>query len=109
MGRLSVVYIAVAGDYVKVGMSTNVEKRMQTLNTGGPLDVRLIWTSREMLIENTRHLESRIHNRLSQYHTKGEWFQCKLPVAIDTAKEVVHDVAMDKISGRNDPNRRLIN
>lgn len=97
MGRLSVVYIAAAGDYVKVGMTTDVERRMKELYTGCPLEVKLIWTSREMLLNNTSHLELSLHDRLHKYRVKGEWFQCHFSVAVQAAKEMVHIIAVQRI------------
>lgn len=56
----------------KVGISSNVERRVKTLKTGCPYELKVI-----LIIKEGSHLEKDFHKRLKKYKTsKGnqEWF-----------------------------------
>ena len=80
---LYIIQMAVTGD-VKVGRSSNIERRMTEIQTGCPHPIRLVLRG-----EGIGHLEKDLHKRLRQYRCrrrKGEWFheEClgELPVEI---------------------------
>lgn len=56
----------------KIGISMNVQKRLKTLKTGCPYEIRLI-----LHLEGRADLEKKLHKMLKKYRTsKGnqEWF-----------------------------------
>ncbi|WP_030674870.1 GIY-YIG nuclease family protein [Streptomyces cellulosae] len=53
----------------KVGMSTDVRKRLATLQTGSPEPLRVYWAT-----PGGRDLESRLHRVLAPWRKHGEWF-----------------------------------
>lgn len=53
----------------KVGMSTDVRKRLATLQTGSPEPLRVYWA-----VPGGRALETRLHRTLAPWRKHGEWF-----------------------------------
>jgi len=57
----------------KIGLSGDVEKRLQTLQTGSPVTL-IIHHTEEVNPKKVRLLEKKIHNELNHKRVKGEWF-----------------------------------
>jgi hypothetical protein len=58
---------------VKIGRSSDPEKRLQTLQTGSPYKLRLI-----LVVEGLGYAEKSFHERLKKYSVRqglGEWFR----------------------------------
>ena len=81
-------YIMVAGPFIKVGMTNNIENRMKAIDTACPYPLQVIWLSGWMLICDARNLELNIQDRLREYCVKGEWFKVNHPTAIKTAEDM---------------------
>ena len=65
------VYFIQAGDGpVKIGFSTNVEKRMVALQISSPHELALI-----AKMSGNKALEKQIHERFSRLALRGEWFE----------------------------------
>lgn len=62
------VYFARAGKQVKIGISTNPQKRLQQMRTGNP-DITLLGD-----IPGGRRIETDLHQRFSEARLEGEWF-----------------------------------
>lgn len=63
------------GSKVKIGMSSNVNKRLSGLQSSNPKELKIIWkikvgTSRVDAISNERKL----HSLCRKYGVRGEWF-----------------------------------
>lgn len=72
----SFVYVILAKDYVKVGMTKNMEVRLATIGSGLPFEAE-IYAFAEFSEKNiTRHVERETHNSLKKknLHARGEWF-----------------------------------
>ncbi|MEV4442797.1 GIY-YIG nuclease family protein, partial [Streptomyces sp. NPDC049577] len=54
---------------VKIGVSTDPERRLRQIQAMSPLRLRVLWTCAEGY-----PLERRLHFHLRTYHTHGEWF-----------------------------------
>lgn len=68
------IYIVSQSDDVcKVGISSNVEKRIVSLQTGNPHQLSLKYS---YILETTtaRILENRVHVKLNEKRLTGEWF-----------------------------------
>lgn len=74
---LSTVYFIAAPDagMIKIGKTTNLEKRLATLRTMSPVTLEPICT-----IDYDDNMEARIHRHLSEYRSHGEWFFADKPV-----------------------------
>jgi len=71
------VYVLRCGDYVKVGIASNVTARVSSLQTGNPHPVELLmhWPS-----ETPERDERILHRSLENYHHRGEWFHASAQV-----------------------------
>ncbi|WP_461091355.1 GIY-YIG nuclease family protein [Spirosoma gilvum] len=72
---MSVYLLHAAGRY-KIGISTNIDKRIAAIQNGCPYPVTLIAKSRpeSLVLESARSIESKIHSDLAEFRVVGEWF-----------------------------------
>lgn len=57
--------------YIKIGYSkNNLNQRVNNLQIGNPRKITLIWK-----LEGDKKMESKLHNLLSDFHERGEWFR----------------------------------
>lgn len=75
--NLMTVYFVAAPDagVIKVGQTTDIEKRFATLRTGSPCPLELITA-----VKYHAGLERRIHDHLQEWRSHGEWFFADKPV-----------------------------
>ena len=71
--------------YYKVGASHNPQERLNQANTWG--DFESVWESK--MVDDCASLEKEVHQALSKYRTKGEWFQCDNTFIINKIRELV--------------------
>jgi len=62
------------GDFLKIGVTSDIDRRMKEIQTGCPLPLKL-----ECIIPTSSKsaaylLESQLHNKFNQFMTCGEWF-----------------------------------
>lgn len=67
--RMLVVYFVQAGDFVKIGKSTDWQDRLLALQTGSPHPVIPL-----LVLPATRHTERRLHVQFHRHRMNGEWF-----------------------------------
>jgi len=68
---LFVYFITSSEGLIKIGLSSNPEKRLKTLQTASPYYLKLIYK-----MYGSRELEKYLHELFKQYHVKNEWFEC---------------------------------
>ena len=70
--KKSYLYMLRAGntDYYKIGVSININKRIEALQSGNPHKLTIY----ESVYTRERYLEGIIHRKLKQYRVEGEWF-----------------------------------
>ncbi|MEQ6028197.1 GIY-YIG nuclease family protein [Streptomyces salinarius] len=56
-------------DLVKIGTTTDVDRRVRTMQTGLPLTLSVLWTC-----EGGRELEGALHQEFRKHNRRGEWF-----------------------------------
>ncbi len=80
------IYIIRSGEYYKVGISQNVLKRLDAMQTGNPVELEVIsiYTTNNPLL-----CEAIIHDRLKQHYVRGEWFSCDTGTIGSTIDEVI--------------------
>lgn len=81
------VYVLEAGEYCKVGLTQNFQRRLMEYSTHCPLPVRCAILL-EVRTEYGLWLERAIHRQLSEYRVRGEWFR----VTVDRAREALEAV-----------------
>lgn len=73
------VYILKSGDFFKVGISVNVERRIRELQTGSPHLKELLalkWCGNPARHnDQASAIERQIHKEVSEYNSYGEWFR----------------------------------
>jgi hypothetical protein len=62
------VYVLGFGDYIKIGVSANIDERMITLQTPEPVQLHA-------LIDGWLSDEAELHRRFAKYRLQGEWFR----------------------------------
>lgn len=64
------VYFLEMGEFIKIGFSSNVGKRMEALSGGVPQEVRLLHD-----MPGTFEDETELHKRFKHLRARGEWFR----------------------------------
>ena len=70
----SFVYFISDGEYVKIGVGVNPEKRMSELQTGNARELQLICKIPVKTEKDAFALENRLHQEYSAFSKNGEWF-----------------------------------
>ena len=78
------IYFVRAGEFVKVGFSTDYAERVKQLQTASPHELKVVG-----LLIGTTGLEAEIHRRLTSagFAVRGEWFA----ISDDQVKWVAND------------------
>lgn len=95
------IYIITTNDGLyKIGVSTNVEGRRDTLQSGCGKQLNIIYKSKK--INNYYKLESEIHKKYNKYRTIGEWFD----FSNKNIKEIIKFIN-DKVDSEGDFSEKL--
>ena len=65
----NIIYFIRAGEETKIGVASNLERRMRALQTASPVELECIHA-----IPNAPGLESALHVAFKPWHLRGEWF-----------------------------------
>ncbi len=69
------IYIAESNPYIKIGVTTNIENRMESLNQqkyGGKANWKCVYS---IMLEEPAKLETRVHNILSIFRVPGYYWK----------------------------------
>jgi predicted DNA-binding protein (UPF0251 family) len=66
------LYLIQTGEFTKIGISQDIEKRIKSMKTDNPLEIELLFYKK---IKNVRKVESFLHKQLKEYNVKNEWFK----------------------------------
>lgn len=77
---------------VKIGFTTNVDKRLSVLQTGSPYQLQLV-----KVISGSPRKEKQLHQKFAEYNIRGEWFTW-----CDTIKNYVDELTPYKENISND-------
>ena len=69
------IYFVRAGEYIKIGMTKDVNGRMSAIQTGNPIKLELCGVIDHLTKEQAHSYERRLHNFFSALRVKGEWFK----------------------------------
>lgn len=77
------IYVVVADDCRKIGITQDVESRVRTLQTGNAQDIKLETVFVVGSEESARLIERRCHDALkfAGAHVRGEWFSINAQLA----------------------------
>jgi len=76
IGEFPVRYVYAAQDItgrIKIGISNNPDRRLKELNIGNAEDLKLIYVKETL--KPCYQDETKLHNKASEYHIRGEWFE----------------------------------
>lgn len=73
--KIQLLYLIKAGENYKIGISTDINRRIQGLQTASPFKV--ICVAYYKTEESARKVESQLHTLFKQYRLEGEWFDFK--------------------------------
>ena len=65
------IYFITDGDYVKIGVAANVNKRLSGLQTGNVKELRVI---KKIYSNEPYETEAKLHSEYSKHHIRGEWY-----------------------------------
>lgn len=63
--------------YFKVGITSDIAKRVCGVQTGCPLRIARAWAMNVVSNGHAQSIESSMHGKLSPFHSHGEWFAMK--------------------------------
>ena len=77
------LYIEVNSElYFKVGIATDIGKRLLSLQTGNPFEINLYYE--KYFKDNVFKIEKECHKSIYSYNIRGEWFK----IDMDKANEI---------------------
>lgn len=87
--RVGGVYFVRSGDFIKIGVSENVVRRVQNaLLAWNPHDVHIMGWIHETDCEAAQMLERRLHQRFAHLRHRLEWFRAECELLDFVASEV---------------------
>ena len=60
--------------YFKIGITTDIAKRVGGVQTGCPLRITKVWAINVYGSGKAQHVERAMHKKLAVFHSHGEWF-----------------------------------
>lgn len=89
MPRVAHVYVITDDDgFVKVGLSSDPERRLFALQTSHPRTLRLAYKSPEYGRAAAHFVERSAHVALGDFRCRGEWFRCSVETALAVLGEI---------------------
>ncbi len=90
MAMYSVYVIGSVGKFIKIGISTNVGRRLGSLQTASPFKLRVFASFPvSASFEMARRTEFEVHRRLAAYALEGEWFDLAAIEAVAVITAVI--------------------
>jgi hypothetical protein len=86
----SVIYAIRCHDYVKVGLSDNLEQRLHSFELGNPYDLEVL-IYRSVPRWYRKEFETMVHQALDAHAHRREWFKVSPEIAIATVKTVYRE------------------
>ena len=68
------VYFVTDGDYIKIGVASDIYKRIKGIQTGNPKKVSLVEYLEFQCKEYALFAEKELHRMFAERRTHGEWF-----------------------------------
>jgi len=75
--RGGMIYLIRCGEFYKIGITQNVEQRLENFKTSNPHSIEMLRTWHYKPWSMVQKIERLLHHHHSPFHHQGEWF--KLP------------------------------
>jgi hypothetical protein len=83
------VYCVECEGFYKIGVTSyGIRKRLQSIQTGNPFEVKILWVART---NDIGRYERIIHNQIKDNNVRGEWYDIPRVLALELRKQVKHD------------------
>lgn len=66
------VYVIQCGEFIKIGIADDVQRRIGDLQVGNPMKLTLL---RKFKAWDAARMERELHEKLGSHHERGEWFR----------------------------------
>ena len=66
---------------IKIGVTSQLKERLETLQTGNPYELRLITSIKLRNMEEAFSLEKKLHKKFRRFLIRGEWFSSKIRIS----------------------------
>ena len=102
-GRSVYIMTLERGSGVKIGISSDPQKRRASLQTGQDQKVILYWNI-ELTKDDAKRLERECHNRLkrTRFYVRGEWYRIEPFWARNFIKQTVNELGLSWMRGFSD-------
>lgn len=87
-GKLGFLYVVSTGTSSKIGITTNVEKRIRSIHNGTPEPLTGL-VVKSVPLSGMAMAEAWLHKKFSEYRLKGEWFSLGLEDIRSSLKNAV--------------------
>ncbi|RLI72248.1 MAG: hypothetical protein DRP02_02220 [Candidatus Gerdarchaeota archaeon] len=68
----SILYLIQCGEFVKIGVTDNLQKRIKTFQTGNPFPLKVLY-ARDF--HNAKRIERNLHRKYKKHRHRLEWFR----------------------------------
>jgi hypothetical protein len=85
-GKTGTLYVLSAGTVCKIGMTTDLPKRFNAINSSSPMPLEIVAT-RGVPLAGLAYAEAWLHQRFSESRLKGEWFNMDWHLAASALDE----------------------
>lgn len=74
----------------KIGIATDVRRRLTQIQTGNPIRLEIFHTIRVESVEKAKEIEKACHIELQRFRQTGEWFDIDISFGIKTITEAAN-------------------
>ena len=85
---MKMLYIIKAESAIKIGVTSNLDSRIQQLQTGNPYKIIILRTYNEQK-SNIEFLERKLHSVFDDFRLNGEWFKFHDNIEIDIHNSIL--------------------
>jgi len=82
----SSIYVMSDGEFIKIGVTSNMKSRLVRIQSGNPRKVKVIYSSQ---VKNAQKIEHKTHKHFHEKRLMGEWFDLAPMVAVDFIEKLV--------------------
>jgi predicted GIY-YIG superfamily endonuclease len=78
------VYIMESGTgKIRVGMTSNINRRKSNINSGSASLVNVVWNESFKTRDEAKEMERIVHDKLKRFHSHGSWYFCSATEALE--------------------------
>jgi NDP-sugar pyrophosphorylase family protein len=88
MHRTRIVYFCRCGEFLKIGITDDLPKRVRNIQAMNPQNI-VLEAYRTVPSLLARQIEMRIHEALAHYNHRGEWFNVETVIALRAASTII--------------------